>query len=74
MGIRTRKFVGVVATVLVLCLYSLIAMVVGARLLIDVPVWVQLPAFIVLGLGWLPIVMKIIRWMGQPEPDPPGGT
>ncbi len=69
MGIRTRKFFGVIATVTFLCLYCLVAMVIGARLLIDVPGWVQLPAFVALGIAWLPVVMKIIRWMERPEPD-----
>jgi hypothetical protein len=70
MGMRTRKFIGVIATAVFLCLYSLIAMVVGARLFIDVAGWMQLPAFIVLGIAWLPVVMKIIKWMERPEADP----
>ena len=63
MGLRSRKFVGVLATVAVVVVYSLLAMVVGVKLLVAQPAWVQLPGFIVLGIGWLPIVMKIIRWM-----------
>ena len=51
MGLRSRKLVGVLATVAVLIIYSLLAMVVGVRLLVDTPVWVQLPGFIVLGIG-----------------------
>lgn len=67
MGVRSRKLVGVVATVAVLVVYSLVAMVVGVKLLVGQPAWLQLPGFIVLGIGWLPIVMKIIRWM-SPKP------
>ena len=67
MGVRSRKLVGVVATVTVLVIYSLVAMVVGVRLLVGQPMWLQLPGFVVLGVGWLPIVMKIIRWM-SPRP------
>jgi hypothetical protein len=67
MTLRTRKFVGVLATVGFLILYCLIAMVVGVRLLVGQPVWVQLPGFILLGIGWLPVVMKLIRWMQRPD-------
>ena len=66
MSIRTRKFIGVIACVVVLIVYCLVAMVIGARLLIDQPMWMQLPGFILLGIGWLPVIMKIIRWMLRP--------
>ena len=66
MNIRTRKFIGVIVTVTFLCLYSLVAMVIGAKLFIDVPAWVQLPAFTLLGIAWLPVIMKLIRWMQGP--------
>ena len=66
---RTRKFFGVIATISFLILYCLIAMVVGVKLLIDMPSWVQLPGFILLGIGWLPVVMKIIRWMQRPDEE-----
>ncbi|NNE24358.1 MAG: DUF2842 domain-containing protein [Rhizobiales bacterium] len=66
MSERTRKFIGVLACVSFLIVYCLVAMVVGARLLIDMPGWVQLPGFILLGIGWLPVVMKLIRWMQMP--------
>jgi len=66
MSIRTRKFIGVIACVVVLIVYCLVAMVIGARLLIDQPMWIQLPGFILLGIGWLPVIMKIIRWMLRP--------
>ena len=68
MGVRTRKLIGVIATVVVLVVYSLVAMVVGVKLFIGQPGWLQLPGFILLGIGWLPIVMLIIRWM-SPGPD-----
>ena len=66
MNMRTRKLIGVVATVSFLIVYCLVAMVIGVRLLVDQPVWVQLPGFILLGIGWLPVVMKLIRWMQMP--------
>jgi hypothetical protein len=28
----------------------------------------ELPFYILAGLGWLPVVMLIIRWMSKPDP------
>ena len=69
MSQRSRKFVGVVATVTFLIVYCLIAMALGASLLVGLPGWLQLPGFVALGIGWLPAVMKIIRWMVGPVGD-----
>ena len=66
MSLRTRKFIGVVACVSFLIIYCLIAMAVGVAALVERPLWVQLPGFAVLGFAWLPVVMKIIRWMSEP--------
>lgn len=66
MTVRTRKLIGVIATVSFLIIYCLIAMVIGAKLLVGQSAWLQFPGFVLLGLGWLPVVMKIIRWMSAP--------
>jgi hypothetical protein len=29
--------------------------------------FVELPAFIILGVGWMPIVMVLVRWMSRPD-------
>ncbi len=63
---RSRKLIGVIATIGFLIVYCLIAMVIGARFLVGLTAWLQLPGFIVLGIAWLPVVMKIIRWMLAP--------
>ncbi len=66
MGLRTRKFVGVIATVVFMIVYSLVAMAVGAVWLGPGPAWLQLAYYIAAGLAWLPPVMVIIRWMSRP--------
>ena len=66
MNIRTRKFIGVIATVTFLTAYSLAAMAVGAVWFIEQPAWLQLGYFIAAGLAWLPAVMAIIAWMARP--------
>lgn len=66
MGIRSRKFAGMVLTLVFLVGYSLIAMAVGAEWAIGWPFLAQLGFFVVAGLLWLPPVMVIIRWMARP--------
>ncbi len=69
MRLRTRKFIGVLATVSFMIVYSLVAMAVGAVWLGPRPAWLQLAYYIAAGLAWLPPVMLIIRWMSRPPEE-----
>jgi hypothetical protein len=66
MQVRTRKAIGMIATIGFLIVYCLVAMAVGAVWLMDQPQWLQLGYYIAAGLAWLPGVMAIIRWMSRP--------
>ena len=67
MKLRTRKLIGTISTVIFLIVYSLIAMLVGGTLIIGRGVPLELPFYIIAGLGWLPVSMFIIRWMSKPD-------
>lgn len=67
MGMRGRKAVGIVLTLVFLAGYALVAMVVGARLAGNWPEPARLAIHVVAGLLWLPIVMAIVRWMSRPD-------
>ena len=67
MKLRTRKLIGTIATVLFMIVYSLIVMAIGATLVVGRGVPLELPFYIFGGLGWLPVVMVIIRWMSKPD-------
>ena len=67
MKIRQRKMIGIAATILVLIVYALVAMAIGGKYIVGYGTWVELPGFVILGLGWLPIVMAIVRWMSRPD-------
>jgi hypothetical protein len=69
MKIRQRKFVGFVATIAFLVVYALIAMAVGGQYVVGSGAAIELPAFILLGLGWIPVAMVLIRWMSRPDPE-----
>lgn len=69
MKIRQRKFVGLVATIAFLVVYALIAMAIGGQYVVGYGAAIELPAFILLGIGWIPVVMVLIRWMSRPDPE-----
>ena len=67
MNIRTRKALGTIATVIWLIVYSLVMMAVGGILVLGRGVALELPFYILAGLGWLPLEMWIIKWMSKPD-------
>jgi len=69
MKIRQRKFVGLVATVAFLAVYALIAMVIGGQYVVGYGSAIELVAFIILGIGWIPVAMVLIRWMSRPDTE-----
>lgn len=68
MSIRTRKFVGTFLTLMWITVYALVAMAIGGELVVGRGVLAELAYFIVAGVAWLPVSMKIIRWMSKPDP------
>ena len=68
MTMRTRKAIGTIATVAFLIAYALVMMAVGGILVVGRGMAFELPFYILAGLGWLPVVMLIIRWMSKPDP------
>lgn len=67
MKIRQRKFIGIMATIAFLVVYALIAMAIGGQYVVGYGLAVELPAFILLGVGWVPVAMVLIRWMSKPD-------
>jgi Protein of unknown function (DUF2842) len=67
MKIRTRKFLGTIATVLFLIVYALVMMALGGLLVVGSGVWLELPFYILAGLAWIPVAMVIIKWMSKPD-------
>ena len=69
MRIRQRKFVGLVAMIVFLVGYALIAMSIGGQYVVGHGAAIELPAFILLGVGWIPVAMVLIRWMSRPDTE-----
>jgi uncharacterized membrane protein len=71
MSIRLRKFLGVIATLVYMIVYSLIAMAIGGNYVLGKGILIELPFYILAGLLWIPVSMVIIRWMARPDPEGP---
>jgi hypothetical protein len=69
MKLRTRKAIGTALTVLWLTFYCLVMMAVGAILVVGRGMKLELPFYIIAGLGWVPVEMWIIKWMSRPDPE-----
>ncbi len=67
MKVRQRKLIGIFSTIIFLVAYSLVAMAIGGQFIVGRGVLVELFGFIILGAGWLPIVMFLVRWMSRPD-------
>ncbi len=71
MKLRARKALGTFLTVVWMTVYSLVMMAVGGILVIGRGMTLELPFYIVAGLGWVPLEMWIIKFMSRPDPEPP---
>ena len=67
MKIRQRKMIGIAATIVILAVYALVAMAIGGKCIVGLGTFVELPAFVILGIGWLPVIMVLVRWMSRPD-------
>jgi hypothetical protein len=67
MNVRTRKMIGISATIAFLAIYSLVAMAIGGQFVVGRGLVVELIGFIILGAAWLPVVMFLVRWMSRPD-------
>jgi hypothetical protein len=66
MNIRTRKFLGTIAHLLLAAVWSLTAMVVAQAPVIANSGWLQAAFYVVAGLGWVLPAMPLVKWMSGP--------
>jgi hypothetical protein len=71
MTIRTRKFIGAIALLLLAFVWSMIGMVVAQFPVIANSGALQWAYYIVVGMGWVLPAMPIVSWMLRPEAPQP---
>jgi len=67
MKMRQRKLTGIFVTIAFLVVYALIAMAIGGRYVVGLGPAIELLAFVLLGVGWVPVAIVLIRWMSRPD-------
>jgi len=67
MRIRTRKLIGTVALLLLVCVWGLVAMALAQSVLTDINGFVAALYYVVAGLGWVLPAMPLIAWMARPD-------
>lgn len=67
MSIRTRKFIGTVALLVLVCVWALLAMALAQSALTSINGWVAAIYYVVAGLGWVLPAMPIVSWMSKPD-------
>jgi Protein of unknown function (DUF2842) len=70
MTMRTRKLIGAVALLVLVTIWSLVAMALAQSVLTDINGLVAAIYYVVAGLGWVLPAMALIKWMARPDrPD-----
>jgi hypothetical protein len=71
MRIRTRKLIGTVALLLLVCVWGLVTMALAQSVLTDINGFVAAIYYAVAGLGWVLPAMVLIWWMARPDAPRP---
>ena len=67
MTIRTRKFFGTIALLMLVVVWSLLGMTVAQTPWLANSGWLQAIFYVVAGIGWVLPAMPIISWMSRPD-------
>ena len=67
MTMRTRKLIGTVAMLVLVSVWSLLAMALAQSALTDINGFVAAIFYVVAGLGWVLPAMLLISWMAKSD-------
>jgi hypothetical protein len=67
MSARSRKLVGTIALLTLVCVWGLLAMALAQSVLTDINGFVATIYYVVAGLGWVLPAMPLISWMARPD-------
>jgi len=67
MTIRTRKLIGTFGLLLLVTVWSLLAMALAQSVLTDINGLVAAIYYVVAGLGWVLPAMLLVKWMARPD-------
>jgi predicted membrane channel-forming protein YqfA (hemolysin III family) len=67
MKIRTRKFIGTIALLVIVVVWSLLGMAIAQMPWLAASRSAQIVFYVVAGLGWVLPAMPLISWMSRPD-------
>ena len=67
MTARTRKLIGAFALLLLVTVWSLVAMALAQSVLTDISGLVATAYYVMAGLGWVLPAMLLVKWMARPD-------
>ena len=67
MKIRTRKFIGTIALLLLVVVWSLLGMTIAQAPWLAASGLLQAIFYVVAGVGWVLPAMPVISWMARPD-------
>ena len=67
MNIRTRKFLGTIALLVLAAVWSLIGMALAQMPWLERSGLLQAAFYVIAGLGWVLPAMPIVSWMSRPD-------
>jgi len=67
MTMRARKLIGAFALLLLVAVWSLVAMALAQSVLTDISGLVATIYYVVAGLGWVLPAIPLIKWMVRPD-------
>ncbi|HKS60666.1 MAG TPA: DUF2842 domain-containing protein [Xanthobacteraceae bacterium] len=69
MRIRTRKFLGAIALLVLVAVWALLAMAFAQFALTSANGFVAALFYVVAGLGWVLPAMPVVSWMQRPDKE-----
>ena len=69
MSMRTRKLIGAFALIVLVTVWSLLAMALAQSVLTNINGFVATIYYVVAGLGWVLPAMALVKWMVKPDSD-----
>jgi hypothetical protein len=67
MKIRTRKFFGTIALLVLATVWSLLGMALAQLPVVQDSKWLQVGFYAFIGMGWVLPAMPIVSWMSRPD-------
>ena len=67
MTIRTRKFLGTIALLVLVVVWSLLGMAIAQMPVLANSGFLQAAFYVVAGIGWVLPAMPIVSWMSRPD-------